>query len=103
MEFDWTSLIIGLASIITTVFLIPFLREKYKQVKTETLDYWLRVLMSSAETYFATGEGKQKKQWVLDQLQEKFPKLDIGLIDHSLEAMFRELVVEGILNNGEFK
>ena len=103
MEFDWTSLIIGLASIITTVFLIPFLLEKYKQVRTETIDYWLRILMSSAETYFATGEGKQKKQWVLDQLQEKFPKLDIGQIDNSLEAMFRELVVEGILNNGEFK
>lgn len=103
MEFDWTTLIIGLASLVTTVFLIPFLREKYQQVRTETIDYWLRILMSSAETYFASGTGAQKKEWVLEQLQEKFPKLNIGLIDNSLEAMFRELVVEGILNNGEFK
>ena len=98
---DWTQLIIGIASVVVTVVLVPLIREKYTQVRTETIDYWLRIFMSSAETYFSTGEGKAKKQWVLDHLSAKFPHLDLEVLSDCLEAMFRELVVEGILNNTE--
>ena len=103
MEFDWTTFIIGISSLIVTVFLIPYLRAKYQEIRTDSIDYWLRVLMSSAETYFSSGTGLQKKEWVLTELQNKFPNLDMDRIQDSLEAMFRQLVVEGILNNGEFK
>ena len=96
---DWTHLIIGITSVVVTVVLIPLIREKYQQVRTETIDYWLRIFMASAETYFSTGEGKAKKEWVLEHLSAKFPKLDIDMLSDCLEAMFRELVVEGLLNN----
>lgn len=99
IEIDWTNIVIMIATILITGFLLPFLKAKYAQIKTESLDYWLRVFMSAAETYFADGEGKQKKEWVIAQLQAKFPKLDIAKIEDSLEAMFRELVVEGILHS----
>lgn len=96
---NWTELIIGIASIIVTAVLVPLLREKSKQIKTETLNYWLRTLMSAAETYFSDGEGKQKKQWVIDRVQEHLKGLDVAELENALEAMFRQLVVEGILNN----
>lgn len=94
-----TELIIGIASIIVTVVLVPLLREKSKQIKTESLNYWLRTLMSAAETYFSDGEGKQKKQWVIDRVQEHLKNLDVAELENALETMFRQLVVEGILNN----
>lgn len=103
MEINWTELIIGLASLVVTVFLVPYLRAKYQEIRTDSIDYWLRVLMSSAETYFASGTGAQKKEWVLTELKARFPSLDMDRIQDSLESMFRELVVEGILNNDEFK
>ena len=96
---NWTELIIGIASIIVTAVLVPLLREKSKQIKTETLNYWLRTLMSAAETYFSDGEGKQKKQWVIDRVQEHLKGLDVAELENALESMFRQLVVEGILNN----
>ena len=96
---DWTELIIGIASIVVTAVLIPLLREKSKQIKTESLNYWLRVLMAAAETYFSDGEGKKKKEWVIDQLQQMFKGIDVATLENALEAMFRQLVVDGILNN----
>lgn len=99
MAIDWTQLIIGIASLVVTVVLVPLIREKYSQVRTDSIDYWLRVLMSAAETYFASGTGVQKKEWVLNELQNKFPNLDMDRIQDSLEAMFRELLVEGILHS----
>ena len=103
VEIDWTNIIIMIATILITGFLLPFIKAKYAQVKTESIDYWLRVLMSAAETYFSTGTGAQKKEWVLNELQAKFPKLDMEKIQDSLEAMFRELVVEGILHSSTIK
>lgn len=78
---NWTELIIGIASIIVTAVLVPLLREKSKQIKTETLNYWLRTLMSAAETYFSDGEGKQKKQWVIDRVQEHLKGLDVAELE----------------------
>ena len=101
MEFDWTTFIICISSLIVTVFLVPYLRAKYQEIRTDSIDYWLRVLMSSAETYFGSGTGVQKKEYVLNLLKQKFPSLDMDRIQDSLEAMFRQLVVEGILNNEE--
>lgn len=101
MQINWTELIIGVCGIVCTIFLAPYLRMKYAQIRDDSIDYWLRVLMSAAETYFASGTGAQKKEWVLNELQNKFPKLDMDKIQDSLEAMFRALVVEGILNNKE--
>ena len=101
MNIDWTQLIIGLCSIIMTIFVAPLLKAKYTQIKDESIDFWLRTLMAAAETYFGAGAGAQKKQWVLEELQLKFPSLDIDLIEDNLECLFRELVVEGIINNDE--
>lgn len=101
MTIDWTQLIIGLCSIILTIFVAPYLKMKYAQVKDESIDFWLRTLMSAAETYFGAGAGAQKKQWVLDELQKKFPSLDMEMIQDNLECLFRELVVDGIINNDE--
>lgn len=103
MVIDWTQLIIGLCSILLTIFVAPYLKMKYAQVKDESIDFWLRTLMSAAETYFGSGAGAQKKEWVLTELQNKFPSIDMDKIQDSLESMFRELVVEGIINNEEIE
>ena len=101
MTIDWTQLIIGLCGIVLTIFVAPYIKMKWSQLQDESVEFWLRTLMSAAETYFATGTGKEKKQWVLDEMQKRFPKLDIAILDSALESMFRELVIEGIINNDE--
>ena len=103
MEINWTDLIIGLCSIILTIFVAPYLKAKYTQIKDESVDFWLRTLMSAAETYFGSGAGQQKKEWVLTELQNYFTGLDMDKIQDNLEAMFRELVIEGIINNDEIE
>ena len=69
--------------------------------KLDNLNMYLRVLMSAAETYFGSQMGQEKKQFVLDELKRNGIYFDEETVQDALEAMWRELCAEGILNTEE--
>lgn len=104
MNVDWTPIfqaVIALASAVITGLLIPWIRNKCKESKLDNLNMYLKVLMSAAETYFGSEMGQQKKQFVLDELKRNGIYFDEETVQDALEAMWRQLTAEGILNSGE--
>jgi uncharacterized protein YacL len=99
MTINWTEVIFSIIGIIFTGVLIPFIKHKLDLAKAEQVDYWLRVFMSAAETAFGDNMGQQKKEYVLNELKKKLPWVDLEVVQDNLEAMFRELCAELILNN----
>ena len=101
---DWTPIfqaVIALLSAVITGLLIPWIRSKCKVAKLDNLNMYLRVLMSAAETYFGSQMGQEKKQFVLDELKRNGIYFDEETVQDALEAMWRELCAEGILNTEE--
>ena len=104
MSIDWTPIfqaIIALLSAVITGLLIPWIRSKDKSAKLDNLNMYLKVLMSAAETYFGSQMGQEKKQWVIDELIRNGIHFDVETVQDALEAMWRQLTAEGILNSGE--
>lgn len=102
---DYTQIIqavIALLSAVITCLLIPWIRSKTKSAKLDNLNLYLKVLMSAAETYFGSDMGKEKKQFVLDELERNGIHFDAETVQDALEAMWRELVSQGILNTEEY-
>lgn len=101
---DWTPIFqafIALLSAVITGLLIPWIRSKAKEAKLDNLNLYLKVLMSAAETYFGSQMGQEKKQWVIDELIRNGIHFDAETVQDALEAMWRELTAEGILNTEE--
>lgn len=97
---DWTQIILSLLALLSAVvsgFLIPYLNKKFCNEKKIELNTMLRILMSAAETYFGSDCGKRKKEWVLGELERLGIKFDQETVQDALEAMYRELVVEGVI------
>lgn len=99
---DYTQIILTflalLGAIITTV-IIPWIHRKMTESQQKNLKYYLRILVAAAETAFADeGAGAEKKQWVIDRLEEIGIKFDVDLVSDAIEAMVRELTATGVIN-----
>ena len=105
MNIDWTSIILAVLSLIFAVIssvFVPWMKERLGAQKYENVKTVLRTLMEAAETYMKDGTGPQKKEWVLNELKQ-YVKFDEDLVQDWLEAMFRELTVEGTINSKDEK
>ena len=86
--------LISIAAALVTVFLIPWLRTKLDEAKTEKLRTWVGVAVGAAEMlYTASGAGAEKKEYVLDFLHSKGYTADIEAIEAMIEAAVLELKV----------
>ena len=76
-------------------FLIPWIRQKIGDAKTNDLLLWVGIFVRAAEQiYGESGLGVQKKKYVLEKLQEKGYSLDLEAIDDMIEAAVLELNLE---------
>lgn len=68
-------------------FLLPWLRQKIGDGKTDELLRWVGIFVRAAEQiYRESGMGEQKKAYVLTKLQEMGYTLDLEAIDDMIEA-----------------
>lgn len=94
-----TAVITVIGSIITT-FLIPFLKSKLSEEKRRELVDWIQIAVSAAEQiYTGSGRGKEKKEYVMNFLQNYGYSIDSAevqmTVDALIEASVKQLTLSG--------
>jgi len=79
--------VLALIGALITVFLIPWLKNKTSTEKLEQIGTWVTVAVEAAEQlYTESGQGAQKKAFVLEFLNEKGFDLKWEEIDVMIES-----------------
>ena len=94
MTFDITQIIlaiIALAGTIVTGVLVPWIKAKTTQSQQEQLAQWVKIAVAAAEQIFKSGDGAEKKQYVINWLHERGIVFDSDMVDAAIEAAVYEL------------
>lgn len=85
--------VIGLASLAITTFLIPYIKSKTSHSQQQTLAVLVQTAVQAAEQiYKGTGLGEQKKEWVIQFLQEKGIHIDTAAVWAEVDALIEAAV-----------
>lgn len=91
---DFTPLaeaIITLATTAITLFLIPWLRERYGNEKLEKAKSWVQIAVYAAEKVYGAGNGDQKLKHAQRVLEQHKIKLDTMTLKTMVDAEIRKL------------
>ena len=97
MTIDLTQIILAvltLAGTIITRYLIPWLKSKTSERQFDALKILARTGVYAAEQIFTTDQWREKKEYVLNLLEENGYSVDSTSVDALIEAMVRELRIE---------
>ena len=84
--------LIPLLGAIITYLIVPFIRQKTTKEQRENIYFWVGVAVSAAEQiYKEKGQGKLKKEYVVDFLIAKGVNITIEELDVLIEAAVKEL------------
>ena len=84
--------LITLLFVIATGCLIPFIKTKVSKDKLNEVMVWVKAAVHAAEQiYKGTSRGKEKKEYVLNFLNEKGIELDTDSIETLIESTVLEL------------
>lgn len=84
--------VISLLGTIITVVLVPYLKSKTTEKQRDNIYTIVSLAVSAAEQiYFKPGEGKKKKEYVVNYLSSKGIKLTIEDLNIFIEAAVKEL------------
>lgn len=81
---NWEKLVeflIAVAMMAVTVFLIPWIREKYGAVKAERLQAIYDIAVEAAEQLFGAGTGARKKQYAVEYLESQGVTVDDAMLE----------------------
>lgn len=78
-------LIVLLASIIT-VWVIPLIKSKTSAAQQESIKRWVNIAVTAAEQIYGSGNGVNKKAYVVDFLKSKGFSLNTDEIDSLIES-----------------
>lgn len=91
---DFTPLVealITLAVTAITVFLIPWLRERYGTEKLAKAQGWVQVAVLAAEKLYGAGKGDEKLAYVENFLASHKIKLDTGALKAMVNAEIKKM------------
>lgn len=94
---DFTPLVealITLAVTAITVFLIPWLRERYGTEKLAKAQGWVQVAVLAAEKLYGAGKGDEKLAYVEAFLASHNIKLDIDALEALVNAEIKKMESE---------
>ena len=84
--------LIPILGAIITYLIVPFIRQKTTKEQRENIYFWVGVAVSAAEQiYKEKGQGKLKKEYVVDFLIAKGVNITIEELDVLIEAAVKEL------------
>lgn len=84
--------IIPILGAIITYLIVPFIRQKTTKEQRENIYFWVKVAVQAAEMiYKGKGQGKLKKEYVVDFLVSKGINITIQELDVLIEAAVKEL------------
>lgn len=89
------SLVITLIFALISTFVVPYIKAKISAEKLDQIKAWVKIAVQAAEMiYKETGMGKEKKNYVLNFLNEKGIMLDYDSINNLIESAVLELKLE---------
>ncbi|SDX89978.1 phage holin, LLH family [Tepidimicrobium xylanilyticum] len=84
--------LIPLLGAIITYLIVPFIKQKTTKEQRENIYFWVKVAVAAAEQiYKEKGQGKLKKEYVVDFLVSKGINITIQELDVLIEAAVKEL------------
>ena len=92
--FDFTPLLealIGLAATAITVFLIPWLKERYGNEVLEKAKGWVQIGVLAAEKVYGAGKGDEKLAYVTEFLAQHKIRLDIDTLKALVNAEIKKM------------
>lgn len=85
-------LIIAVLSAVVTYVVVPLLRAKLGDQQLAVVKEWVTIAVHAAEQIFhASGQGEEKKQYVVDFLNSKGLKISAEELDRLIEAAVFEM------------
>ena len=85
-------LMITIAGLVITYYLVPFLKEKVGEQKFDETYNWVAIAVNAAEQIFnKPNMGEMKKEYVLKFLNEKGVNLPEDDLDALIEAVVYEI------------
>ncbi len=101
---DFTPLVealIGLAVTAITVFLIPWLRERYGNETLAKAQGWVQIAVLAAEKLYGAGKGDEKLAYVANFLAEHKIKLDVEALKAMVNAEIKKMEQAEMIIDGE--
>ena len=87
---DLTALVqavIALIAALISAFVIPWLKRKICAEKLAEVSTWVEIAVEAAEQlYEGSGRGAEKKEYVIQFLQQKGYTVDMAAIENMIEA-----------------
>lgn len=83
--------IIALAATAVTVFLIPWLRNRYGNETLEKVRSWVQIAVYAAEKLYGAGHGDEKLAYAEDFLAQHKIKLDTDTLRAMVNAEIRKM------------
>ena len=90
-------LAIPLVGCIITVYIVPILKEKFKEVQLVNIEHWIKFAVFAAEALFKVpGSGDQKREYVIKFINTMFNKDHVVITEEQiriiLEAIWEEFL-----------
>lgn len=84
--------VIMLASVVITVYVIPYVKSKTTEAQRQEINEWVKIAVLAAEQiYKGSGMGKSKKLYVNEFLAQKGFKVSEKELDNMIESVVLEL------------
>lgn len=96
---DFTPLaeaLITLAAMAITVFLIPWLRERYGTETLEKARSWVQIAVYAAEKLYGAGHGAEKLAYAEQVLAQHKIKLDTATLTAMIDAEIKKMEQQSI-------
>lgn len=85
-------IILPILGAIITYLIVPLVKQKTTKEQRENIYFWVKVAVAAAEQiYKEKGQGKLKKEYVVDFLVSKGINITIQELDVLIEAAVKEL------------
>ena len=97
MTIDLTQIILAIITLIGAIitrYLIPWIKDKLDDRQYDVFATLVRVGVFAAEQIFTSEQWKEKKQYVVDLLEENGYTVNTTAVDALIEATVRELRIE---------
>ncbi len=101
MNIDVTTIVnavIALIAAIISAFVIPWIKSKTTAQQREDLIAWVKIAVAAAEQiYKGEKRGEEKKQYVLDFLEDNGFSIDDDSVNAAIEAAVKQLNSVGVV------
>lgn len=100
MTVDGTAIVnavIAFIAAVVTAFIIPWIKSKTTAQQREDLIAWVKIGVAAAEQIFGEKKGAEKKQFVLDFLEDNGFSVDEYSVNAAIEAAVMQLNSVGVV------